>query len=73
MSDNVIKIGSKYKHFKGKEYLIINIAKNSETMEDMVVYQALYGDKSIWVRPLGMFLDYINVKGSSIRRFQEIE
>ncbi|MFW2502761.1 DUF1653 domain-containing protein [Clostridium diolis] len=73
MSDNVIKIGSKYKHFKGNEYLVINIAKNSETMEDMVVYQALYGDKSIWVRPLSMFLDYINVKGSSIRRFQEIE
>lgn len=73
MSEKIIKIGSKYKHFKGNEYLVIHIAKNSETMEDMVVYQALYGDKNIWVRPLSMFWDYVDIEGKLIRRFQKIE
>ena len=50
-----IEVGKKYRHFKGKEYEIIAIGKHSETLEEMVVYKALYGDFSIWIRPHSMF------------------
>lgn len=55
-----------YKHFKGNEYKVLYIAKHSETMEEMVVYQALYGERSYWVRPLHMFTERVekeNYKG----------
>lgn len=67
-----IKPGKKYRHFKGKEYLVLNIAKHSETLEDMVVYQALYGEKGIWVRPLDMFREKVVVDGKLVNRFEEI-
>lgn len=67
-----IKVGHKYKHFKGNEYLVLHIGKHSETEEEMVVYQALYGDRGIWVRPLEMFLDQKEVEGEFIKRFEEI-
>lgn len=69
----MIKEGKKYRHFKGNEYLILHHAKHSETEEDMVVYQALYGDRGIWVRPLSMFLEKVEVKGKFINRFEEME
>ena len=72
MSNRKIKIGKKYRHFKGNEYLVINVAKHSETLEEMVVYQALYGERGIWVRPLTMFLDQKEVDGKMINRFDEI-
>ena len=72
MGDRKIKIGKKYRHFKGNEYLVINVAKHSETLEEMVVYQALYGERGIWVRPLTMFLDQKEVDGKMINRFDEI-
>lgn len=50
-----IEVGKKYRHFKGKEYEVIAIGKNSETLEEMVVYKALYGNNDIWIRPLSMF------------------
>ena len=59
-------------HFKGNEYLVINLAKHSETLEEMVVYQALYGDRGIWVRPVTMFLNQKEVDGKMINRFDEI-
>ena len=49
-----IKLG-RYRHFKGKEYEVLHIARHSETLEDMVVYRALYGEKGIWVRPASMW------------------
>ena len=67
-----VKIGSKYRHFKGKEYLVLHVAKHSETMEDMVVYQALYGEMGIWVRPLKMFMDKKEVEGRLVKRFEKI-
>lgn len=73
MSNREIKIGKKYKHFKGKEYLVLYVAKHSETLEDMVVYQALYGEKGIWVRPLNMFLDTKEVDGEIVNRFEEVD
>lgn len=69
----VIKEGKRYRHFKGKEYLVIYVAKHSETMEEMVVYQALYGERGIWVRPLGMFLEKTEVNGEWVYRFEEIK
>lgn len=73
MSERTIKIGSRYRHFKGNEYLVLHLAKHSETEEAMVVYQALYGAREIWVRPLSMFLDEKEIDGVRIKRFVEIE
>ncbi len=71
MNQSEIKIGKKYRHFKGNEYLILHLAKHSETMEPLVVYQALYGDYGVWVRPLEMFLEKIEVKGIMVNRFDQ--
>lgn len=55
-----IKIHGVYRHFKGDYYLVEDLAKHSETKEDMVVYRRLYGDGSLWVRPLKMFLEEVD-------------
>ena len=68
-----LKTNTIYKHFKGNEYLLLYIAQHSETMEEMVVYQALYGDKGIWVRPLRMWLEKVEVNGILMDRFALIE
>jgi hypothetical protein len=73
MNHREIKTGKKYIHFKGNEYLVLHVAKHSETLEDMVVYQALYGERGIWVRPLSMFLEKKEVDGKIINRFEEIK
>ena len=52
----------KYRHFKGGEYEVLGVAKHSETLEEMVVYKALYGDGGIWVRPLYMWDELVTVK-----------
>ena len=52
--------GDIVRHFKGNRYEILYIAKDSETMEDMVVYRALYGERGLWVRPLDMFLSPVD-------------
>ncbi len=68
---DIIKIG-KYRHFKGNEYRVLYIAKHSETLEEMVVYQALYGDFGIWVRPAAMWDEIIERDGLTLRRFEYI-
>ena len=67
-----LKLG-KYRHFKGNEYEVIGIASHSETMEPMVVYRALYGEKGLWVRPLSMWNEYVNRDGYCGPRFQYVE
>ena len=62
-----------YEHYKGKKYRIIGIAKHSETLEEMVVYQAEYGDKGIWVRPKDRFFEKVEVDGKLVDRFKEIK
>lgn len=65
-------MGRYYRHFKGNIYKVLHIAKHSETLEDIVVYQAMYGERGIWVRPKSMFEEVIERDGKLIRRFAEI-
>ena len=65
----MLKLG-KYRHYKGNEYELVGIAKHSETLEELVVYRALYGNHDLWVRPLKMFLEEVEVKRKKIPRFQ---
>ena len=68
-----IVVGSLYEHYKGLRYKIIGVARHSETLEELVVYQALYGEGGIWVRPLGMFLENIVINGQSQPRFKLVQ
>lgn len=68
---NSIKFG-KYQHYKGNYYQVEGLAKHSETEEEMVVYRPLYGKGELWVRPLSMFIEEVNVNGTSIPRFSYI-
>ena len=63
----------KYRHFKGNEYEVLYIARHSETMEDMVVYRALYGEHGVWVRPASMWNETVARGGKTFRRFTPIE
>ncbi|HZV81691.1 MAG TPA: DUF1653 domain-containing protein, partial [Geobacteraceae bacterium] len=66
-------IPGKYRHYKGREYQVLGMAKHSESEEVLVVYRCLYGDRSLWVRPLEMFLEAVTISGSSIPRFTLID
>ncbi|MBS6367825.1 MAG: DUF1653 domain-containing protein [Clostridiales bacterium] len=63
-----IRLG-RYRHFKGNEYLVLAVATHSETLEPMVVYQALYGARGIWVRPAAMWNETVLVEGRATPRF----
>ena len=67
-----IKLG-KYRHFKGNEYEVIGIAKHSETLEEMVIYRALYGDCGYWVRPKSMWNEEVTRDGKTYKRFEFVE
>lgn len=59
----------KYRHYKGNEYEVLYLAKDSETLETLVVYRALYGEFDIWVRPQKMFQEMVTIEGKQIPRF----
>jgi hypothetical protein len=63
-----------YKHYKGKEYEVIDVATHSETLEKMVVYKALYmpEGENLWVRPLNMFLETVEIAGKTVKRFEKL-
>jgi len=61
-----------YNHYKGNQYEVIGIAKHSETLEDVVIYKALYADGGIWVRPLSMWENLIQADGKTMRRFEYV-
>ncbi len=67
-----IKTG-RYRHFKGKEYEVLYLAKHSETLEDMVVYRQLYGERSVWVRPASMWNETVERDGKVHKRFTYID
>lgn len=62
----------RYRHFKGKEYEVLGVARHSETEEELVVYRALYGDFSLWVRPVSMWNETVERDGKTFRRFTYI-
>ena len=64
----VIKPGI-YRHFKGKRYEVIGVAHHSETMEDFVVYRALYGEGEMWIRPASMWFETVERDGVTYQRF----
>lgn len=59
-----------YRHYKNKKYKVICEATHSETREEVVVYQCLYGDYSMWVRPKEMFSEFVEVEGKQVPRFE---
>ena len=77
MSDQTVKLG-KYRHYKGKEYEVIGTARHSETLEELVVYRALYdskefGPSALWTRPKEEFLGKVKLKGKEVLRFELVE
>jgi hypothetical protein len=66
-----LKIG-RYRHYKGYEYEVIGVAKHSEDETELVVYRPLYGERSLWVRPLDMFIETVQVDGETKPRFEYI-
>lgn len=71
--DTGVKLG-RYKHYKGKNYEIVGVARHSETLEELVVYKALYesefGKDALWVRPKAMFLEEVEIEGKKVPRFK---
>lgn len=62
----------RYRHFKGGEYEVLCLARHSETLEEMVVYRALYGAKEVWVRPASMWNERVERDGKAFSRFTRI-
>jgi hypothetical protein len=62
-----------YQHYKGPLYQVFSVATHSETEEKLVVYQCLYGDYSLWVRPLAMFNETVEYEGQTVERFKLIQ
>ena len=62
----------RYRHFKGREYEVLGVARHSETEEELVVYRALYGDFGLWVRPVSMWNETVERDGKTFRRFTYI-
>lgn len=71
---NDLIVGGVYQHYKGRNYIVIDLAKHSETLEWMVIYECLYENPEgkIWVRPLKMFLETIQFEGNLLPRFKYI-
>ena len=63
----------RYRHFKGNEYELLYVARHSETMEEMVVYRALYAEHGLWVRPASMWEEVVDRDGYHGPRFQYVE
>lgn len=68
----LLKLGI-YQHYKGNFYQVLHLAKHSETAEVLVVYRALYGEYGVWVRPLTMFCETVNIAGEAKPRFKLIQ
>ncbi len=62
----------RYRHYKGADYIVLGVARHSETEEELVVYRQDYGDRGLWVRPKSMFLESVVVDGRLAKRFEYI-
>jgi cyclomaltodextrinase len=65
------KLG-RYQHYKGNFYEVLDVARHSETMEELVVYRALYGERGLWVRPRAMFCESVTIEGKTMPRFRYV-
>ena len=63
----------RYRHYKGNHYVVLGVASHSETLEKLVVYRADYGDRVLWVRPLAMFLETVEISGEPKARFEFLD
>jgi len=63
----------RYRHYKGRDYEVIGVARHSETLEPVVVYRPLYGERGLWVRPHAMFVGSVVVDGVEVPRFARLE
>ncbi|WP_258808126.1 DUF1653 domain-containing protein [Pseudidiomarina sp. CB1] len=61
-----------YQHYKGPEYEVLDTVRHSETEEELVLYRPLYGERKLWVRPLTMFVESVNVDGEQVPRFHYV-
>lgn len=59
----------RYRHYKGREYTVLGVARHSETGEELVVYRPEYGERGLWVRPVAMFLETVEIEGQQLPRF----
>ena len=66
-------VGREFRHFKGGHYRIEGFARDSEMLEEMVVYRALYGEHGLWVRPAKMFFETVEREGKKMKRFELVE
>ena len=64
-----IKLG-RYRHFKGNEYQVLGVARDADTLRSVVVYRALYGEQSLWVRTVELFQEFVEREGTRVRRFE---
>lgn len=63
----------RYRHYKGKEYMVLGVARHSESLETLVVYRQEYGDRGLWVRPAAMFIETVEVAGRTLPRFEFLD
>ena len=61
-----------YRHYKGNDYRVLGLARHSETLEPLVVYEALYGERGLWVRPAVMFAETVEIAGRRVPRFARV-
>ena len=61
-----------YRHYKGNDYRVVGLARHSETLDPMVVYEALYGEGGLWVRPAAMFAETVEIEGKRMLRFEPV-
>lgn len=62
-----------YRHYKGNLYEVLELARHSETEQELVVYRALYGDYGVWVRPLAMFTETVQTEQGEVPRFELVK
>ena len=63
----------RYRHYKGNDYTVLGVARHSETLEELVVYRAEYGERGLWVRPAAMFAETVEVDGQTVPRFRKLD
>lgn len=72
MPEAAMKTG-RYRHYKGNEYIVLGIARHTETEEELVVYRQDYGERGLWVRPRRMFQEMVEVDGKQVPRFRFVD